>query len=214
MCLLALCIFSLNLKIGLFILYYWIIRFIYIFQICHLSNMICKYFLSFWKLPFVLALLSGIWSQAPVLARQGIFHKSCPSPLDFSNFSDRVSHLLPGLALDSDPPTYTFCIARIIGMYHHTKLVCWKGVSLAFLPGLTLNWSLNHQSDLPDLHLPNSWDYRHGPSHPVPFLLSWCYTLNLKSLVYHLRKHYQIKCYRTIPVFLKEFLGLTEWLKW
>jgi hypothetical protein len=74
---------------------------------------------------------------------QVLYHLShTPSPFCFRFFffSD-LAYIFALAALDLNRPTYTSCVTEITSFSNHTQLICWDGVSLAFLFGLV--WIFN-----------------------------------------------------------------------
>jgi hypothetical protein len=62
-------------------------------------------------------------SSRPHVTRKCVRLCHTPSLFCLSYFPVRVSHFLPGLASDPDPPTYASCKTEITGMGHHYWLV-------------------------------------------------------------------------------------------
>jgi hypothetical protein len=81
-----------------------------IIRLCFITLIICS-------LPRFLFSLSSFLHPGLCLLAGTL---SSPSPFFcFSHFSDRISHLCPGLALDCDLPTYYLPCSWIIGVHHH-----------------------------------------------------------------------------------------------
>jgi hypothetical protein len=99
-----------------------------------------------------------------VIARLLFYHfEPFLQPFSFRLFSDRFSHFLPGPASDCDPPPYASHIATIIGICHHTNLICGDGILLTFCLGWTLIMSLLILP--PNFHFSSSRDSRCEPLH-------------------------------------------------